>query len=171
MLSEHLVLCGSARLTSPKQAWQAATPLQLQLGKKPRHVHLRIDHITRQMCAGLPDIAVDLVEVAALVYAADQVITRGGTQEFEYGHRWRRRFRFEIPVRCPGVWLRPEVTDTLTRTLSFLSDDDYEFGFSQLKNPQPMTRYLFDESGGEGAEGFEQVLLFSGGVDSLGEKD
>jgi hypothetical protein len=119
------------------------------------------------MCAGLPDVAADLVELAAFVYAADQAITRGGTAEFEYGERWRRHFRFEVPVRCPAVWGRRDVLEALAGTLGFLSDDDYEFAFTQHSNPPSLDRYLFDQTGVESVGNFEEVVLFSGGQDSL----
>jgi hypothetical protein len=138
------------------------------MGNGRDDVHLRIDHITGAMCAGLPDVAADLVELASFVYAADQAVNRGGTKEFEYGRHWRRQFRFEVPVRRVDKWRQPEVVDVLAATLGFLSDDDYEFGFAPYRNPPPMTRYLFEQSGDSKGHDFEEVLLFSGGLDSLG---
>jgi hypothetical protein len=120
------------------------------------------------MCGGLPEVATDLLEVAAYVYAADQVVTRGGTREFEYGDRWRRHFRFVIPVRRPDVWQRPEVAGPLADTLSFLADEAYEFVFVRHTNPRPLDRYLFDHVDAAEAEGVQEVVLFSGGLDSLG---
>jgi hypothetical protein len=131
-------------------------------------VRLRIDHLTNATCARAPAVAVDLLEIAAFVYAADQAVTRGRTGQFDYGMRWRQHFRFEIPVRCPSVWRRPEVNEVLAQTLGFLSDDDYEFGFSRLENPPPLQGYLFDPAGEEEGEGVREVVLFSGGLDSLG---
>jgi hypothetical protein len=131
-------------------------------------VRLRIDHLTKATCARAPDVAVDLVEIAAFVYAADQAVSRGGRKQFDYGARWRRRFRLEIPVRCPGVWGRPEVSETLSEALGFLSDDDYEFGFSPLQDPRPLQGYLFDPAEDADGEDPREVLLFSGGLDSLG---
>jgi hypothetical protein len=168
MANGHLVLCGSARPTSRKKGWRVATPLRLRLGKEARDVHLRIDHISGKMCSGLPDLALDLVELAAYVYAADQVVTRGGTKEFEYGRRWRRHFRFEVPVRRPDAWQRPEVLAALSEVLGFLSDDDYEFGFTRLTDPPPLSRYLFTQTGADDAPDYQEVMLFSGGLDSLG---
>jgi hypothetical protein len=129
---------------------------------------LRIDHINRPMCARLPEVAADLAEVASYIYAADQATGRGGTKEFEYGESWRRHFRLEIPVRCPKVWRRPEVIAALSETLGFLSDDDYEFGFSKHSAPPSLETYLFDTVAEEGERQFHEVLLFSGGLDSLG---
>lgn len=166
MANEHLVLCGSARLSSRKKEWRDAKTHRLRIGRGKDHVHLKIEHITRKMAANLPKEAVDLVEIAAYVYSADQVVTRGGTKSFDYGCAWRRRFRFEIPVRCPELWNKPEIQHQLARVLGFLSDDDYEFHFSELKDPPPIEKYLFDPS--DDNSDFEEVLLFSGGLDSFG---
>src|SRR4029077_18177 len=122
--------------------------------------------LTAQMRAGVGDVATDLLEVAAYVYAADQAVTRGGTVVVDYGDSWRRRFRFEIPVRCPDVWNRPEVQEALTSALGFLIDDEYEFGFHRATDPVRGESYLFDAVAPDGSE-FQEVVLFSGGLDSL----
>src|SRR3954453_17297047 len=103
MANEHLVLCGGAGPTVRKRAWRKAPTLALRLGKKASDVHLGIEHFARQLCGRVPDVATDLLEIAAYVYAADQGVRRGGTKEFDYGERWCRHFRFVIPVRRPDV--------------------------------------------------------------------
>ncbi len=167
MCNRHLVLCGDARLTRRDRAWRNAPTMQLQLGHGRRDVHLLVEHITTPMCANLPAVAVDLLELAAYVYTADQAVSRGGLRQFEYGSNWRRYFRFEVPVRCPEVWRQPAVAEALAETLSFVADEDYEFGFSLLRNPPPIGRYLFNQTGAGAERDFEEVLLFSGGLDSL----
>lgn len=88
-------------------------------------------------------------------------------KEFEYGNHWRRHFRIEIPVRRPEHWSKPELLTCLTTTLGFLSDDDYEFVFLPLQKPPPLERYLFDSLDDDDS-GYEEVMLFSGGLDSFG---
>jgi 7-cyano-7-deazaguanine synthase in queuosine biosynthesis len=170
MATDRLVLCGGARLTAHRPPWQGATPLRLSIGRGRRDVHLNLYHLTRRLVAGLPAEVTDLLEIAAYVYAADQAVTRGGPREFEYGDRWVRNFRFEIPVRRLDLWTDPEVDALLRDTLGFLTDDAYEFGFVRHPNPPPADRYVFDgidpDPTGEGT--CEEVLLFSGGLDSLG---
>jgi hypothetical protein len=85
----------------------------------------------------------------------------------QLGKDWRRTFRFVIPVRLPNLWSSPPVLTTLVDTLSFLSDDFYVFEFEQLSNPPGFQRYL-DLEGTE-PRGFQpdEVVLFSGGLDSL----
>jgi 7-cyano-7-deazaguanine synthase in queuosine biosynthesis len=112
--------------------------------------------------------ATDLLEIAALVYTADQAVGRGGVKEFEYGQKWRRHFRFEFAVRRPERWRRPEVSSALGELLSFLSDDDYEFGFSAHPSPPPAQGYFRSLEHDTNPEGIEEVILLSGGLDSLG---
>src|SRR5262245_44878719 len=109
MAEKYLVLCGGARLSSRSNAWREANTLRAQIGKGKKHVHLKLHHITRKTLRQLPDEALDLLEVAAYVYAADQLVGRGGLKEFEYGQKWRRHFRLEIAVRRPELWSRPDV--------------------------------------------------------------
>src|SRR5262249_4137130 len=115
-----------------------------------------------------PDVLTDLVEVASYIYCADQALTRGGDGATAFGQRWRRGFSFHIPVRKPDLWSSAPVVAALRDTLGFLSDDEYEFHFSKHKNPEPLQTYLELQPDKEGADELDEVLLFSGGLDSLG---
>jgi len=164
----HLILCDSARPTSRQKIWREAAVLPLRIGTGKDEVHLNIEHLSRTMCADVPDVAVDLLEVASYIYAADQAISRGGQREFEYGARWRRRFRFEIPVRCPDLWGQPALVSAFAELLGFLSDDDFEFAFTRSKHPRRLSEYLFNDAGAQGGGEVDEIMLFSGGQDSLG---
>ncbi|HNO79735.1 MAG TPA: 7-cyano-7-deazaguanine synthase [Phycisphaerae bacterium] len=167
-MSDHLILCGSARLHSNKKCWTSRKPVKLNADPGQGNVHLQIADITDAMVASLPPVVADLIELATYVYCADQATTRGGNAEFDYGKKWRRHFRFEMPVRCPDVWKAPAVNDALILLLSYLSDDDYEFGFSQAKQASSLSEYLeFDQNTPSVAD-VQEVVLFSGGIDSLG---
>jgi hypothetical protein len=85
----------------------------------------------------------------------------------QLGKDWRRKFRFIIPVRLPDLWSSALVSPLLVDALSFLSDDFYLFEFVQLRDPPEFQRYL-DLDGAE-PHGFpaDEVVLFSGGLDSL----
>ena len=168
MAEQRLILCGPGVPAAPGRAWAGVPALSLELGKRRGDVHLDISRITRRMGENLPPEVTDLLEIAAYVYVADQAVRRGGSKEFEYGQRWRRHFRFEVPVRQPRVWCNRRVTGALQETLSFLSGDDYEFRFRQHENPPRLESYLFDGVGNDSGTDFEEVLLFSGGLDSLG---
>jgi 7-cyano-7-deazaguanine synthase in queuosine biosynthesis/DNA-binding winged helix-turn-helix (wHTH) protein len=128
-----------------------------------------LGHLEHRLAATVPPVFVDLLEVAAFVYAADQALTRGGPKEIDYGDKWRRHLRFEIPVRQLDIWARPDVRDALRDVLSFLLDDhEFEFGFRRLTDAPNLDAYLFDSVEASGKVDCEEVILFSGGLDSLG---
>lgn len=165
---EHLILCGQgAKPPATAKAWQRAKPIPLDTTPGTGNVHLQIRDITDRMVSRLPEVAEDLIELASYVYAADQASERGDLSRFDYGREWRRRFHFEVPVRRPDVWSDPRIMDELVRTLSFLSDDDYEFRFRPLKKATRLPEYLEYTHGTDEAKGVQEVVLFSGGLDSL----
>ena len=168
MSAKHVILCGGAKLSSRSKAWRQVTPIPLSIGKGRNEVHLHLHDLTKSMMQTPQDVATDLVEIASYLFAADQVVRRGGEAEFEYGAKWRRHFWFEIPVRHPDLWSQPEVVDTLREVLTFLSGDDYEFNFKKLRNAPPIDDYLDFRKGGVDSGGIEEVMLFSGGLDSFG---
>jgi 7-cyano-7-deazaguanine synthase in queuosine biosynthesis len=142
-----------------------APGLKLDLRGAAPNVRLQISDISRKLLADIPDILIDLLEVASYVYAADSAIPRGGKVDAQMGKRWRRNFRFVIPVRLPDLWSSSAVASTLVETLSFLSDDSYKVEFQSLANPTAVTEYFrFAE---EAAFKPDEVILFSGGMDSF----
>jgi 7-cyano-7-deazaguanine synthase in queuosine biosynthesis len=84
------------------------------------------------------------------------------------GDDWRRRFRFVIPVRRPDVWAARELMTLLSETLGFLSEDEYRFEFVALQDPVGFDSYLDLRSPVREPEPADEVVLFSGGLDSLG---
>ncbi|MBA3518414.1 MAG: hypothetical protein H0T75_12405, partial [Rhizobiales bacterium] len=160
-MNERLVLCGGARREATGPA------LRLALGGAEQNIKLRLEDISRAMVRPIPDRIADLTEIAAYVYCADQGTSRGGPADVGMGARWRRRFRFVIPVRDPDHWSGRAVVELLHSTLSFLSDDEYEFEFEQASSPPPFQDYLAFGEDDPAAFGTDRVVLFSGGLDSL----
>jgi len=163
MSNERGILCGDA--DCPAQ-WQGLKePVRLQLSGGQQNVDLRIQDISKKFAANISDVFIDLLEIAAYVYCADQAVTRGGKTDRGVGANWRRHLRFHIPVRRPDVWSSPAISECLSRPLGFLSDDFYNFTFTKLTTPQPFEKYL------EGLDNPnlqpEEVVLYSGGLDSL----
>jgi hypothetical protein len=77
------------------------------------------------------------------------------------GVRWRRKLRFVIPVRRPDLWSSHPVLSALVETISFLSDDDYEFEFHIFENP-PAPEVYFPFSGAKDVRFTpDEVILFS----------
>lgn len=166
MANPRLILCGGAALSSRSGTWQAAQTHRVCVGTGRHDVHLDLSHLSRRLASHLPPVAADLLEVATYVYAADQMVRRGGPREFEYGSKWHRRFRFEIPVRARAAW-GPEVAAELASTLGYLTDDTYEFGFTSNLSPVPIESYVTDDLPFDTPSDWEEVVLFSGGADSL----
>jgi hypothetical protein len=160
--NDRVIVCGGAPAPNSCQQ-QKVTALFIN---GPRtNVNLRVDDISKRIAANLADYLVDLIEIAAYVYSADQAATRGGDGVQNVGKFWRRHFHFFIPVREPTLWMRSDVYEALTTALGFLSEDTYDFTFSPLVDPIPMERYL---EGTIERWDVDEVMLFSGGLDSLG---
>ena len=163
-LADRIILCGGASM--PPRAKREHL-LELRLGSGDSDVKLRILDITNRLSSELPDELTDLVELASYVYCADQAVTRGGDGVVAFGGNWRRRFSFQVPVRKPDFWSSEPVVATLRNTLGFLSEDEYDFHFFKQRVPAPMQTYLEPAPESEAADTFDEVLLFSGGLDSL----
>lgn len=130
-------------------------------------IKLQIERLSKKLAQDIPDLLVDLVEIATYVYCADQLTRRETPFMTAMGSSWRRRFRFVVPVRRPEIWMLPEVRAGLVSTLRFLSEDEYAFDFRKSTRKIPLQSYLpFEEPPLSGDVPME-VVLFSGGLDSL----
>jgi hypothetical protein len=158
-MAEHLFLCG----LSPAQhaAFRGGTHLQINA-----NVILKIEDIRKKYLANLPDLLTDLLEIAAYVFAADNSITRGGPAFRNMGSDWRRSFRLIVAVRAPDCWNSPDVLQALRSLLGFLSDDSWQFQFLLVEEPAPPSSY-FDLRHSNDEPGASNIILFSGGLDSL----
>ncbi len=161
--NEHLVLCGGVE--GPREG--SASSLSLNLHGTSANVRLQIADISKRLLANIPDMLVDLLEVASYIYAADSAIPRGGRIGAHMGKRWRRNFRFVIPVRLPDLWSSGPVSSALVETLSFLSEDDYKLEFRPLDSPPAVADYFEFPDAEATAFTPDEVILFSGGLDSF----
>lgn len=112
MAKERSILCGS--IYDGSLPVGVKDPLRLRMWGEHRNVHLKIEDMRRAMYKDVPTAFLDLIDIAAYVYCADQAITRGGgglvdgTKDSpEIGQNWRRTLRFRIPVRNPDLWKSP----------------------------------------------------------------
>ena len=135
---------------------------------QPGYVNIKLHELTRKMASDLPPRLVDLIEIASYVYAADQLARRDSLKMPQLGASWRRSFRFTVAIRDVAFWARQDVLDQLITTLEFLSDDAFSFRFETLK-PRPPTQAYFKYDADGPTSGFQpdEVLLFSGGLDSF----
>lgn len=161
---EMLFACNEA---ASAHSGSEAGVAKLRTAGPGKNVRVELNDISRQFNQDIAPALVDLVEIAALVYVADQMHHRGKDDVESMGANWRRRMRFEIPVRVPSLWRSPPVVDALLELLSFLSEDEYHFTFTQYKHPPALDAYLsFGRLATETPPA--SVVLFSGGLDSLG---
>lgn len=167
MQDKRYVLCGNASAKGISE--DPSRDLRLRLSGKAGHgnITLRIEDVHTKMFRGVPPLFHDLLEIATYVYSADQVVRRGADDVDSFGDGWRRDLHFVVPVRNPDFWNSAEVQETLCSTLGFLSDDQYEFDFVKLDQDHQFQEYLeFNDT--QQMYGMpEQVVMFSGGLDSL----
>jgi hypothetical protein len=168
LMAERLVICGGLPATSPGKKDIIALDVNAP-DHAANRVKLKLSDISARMVENVPPVLIDLLEIAAYVYCADQVTGRGGDTLPDMGRDWRRRFRFRVPVRRPDLWGHLEVLDLLVETLSFLSEDDYAFDFVQHPDPAPAGLQPYLDFEGAADAGFvpDDIILFSGGLDSL----
>jgi 7-cyano-7-deazaguanine synthase in queuosine biosynthesis len=164
-LRDALILCGGAAGRA-----RSGTTLRLNVNAPagdPAKVNLNLSHISRRMVQHVPDRLADLLEIACYVFCADQFVRRDTPKMLHMGADWRRRLRFKIPVCDLEFWSAREIVETLTETLSFLSEDEYIFEFVRA-SPRGLDPYL-DLPADDVPSGFtpDSVILFSGGLDSL----
>src|SRR5262245_55979901 len=129
MPPERLILCGGLS-AGPSTA--DPDPVLLRRWPPDPNVHVVIEDVQRAIYHDLPPRFLDMIDLAAYVYAADQAVTRGGDGGEDCGARWRRNLVVRVPVREPDFWRSGPVRDTLVSTLSFLSEDQYRFEFEPL---------------------------------------
>lgn len=100
--------------------------------------------------------AIDFLLVSSLVYLIDKLVGRHGAQDC-----WTRHLVVEFPVYNPDQW--NTISDQLQQCVSFLTGDQWEFGFRQLSSSllraPARRRYRSPRA--------DAVCLFSGGLDSL----
>lgn len=130
------------------------------------NVHLKISNISKKLVQNLPSLLLDLLEIASYVYTGDQCVSRGGKTLPNDGADWRRDLTYNIAVRNLNVWESESVKEALISVLQFLSDDFHTFKFRRLLKESPSEPY-FDLDGGDPWFNASEVMLFSGGLDSL----
>jgi REase_DpnII-MboI len=139
--------------------------LDYRRSKAGRNVHVALPELVWAL-GHIPPRTLDLLEIAAYVYAADRYSSRGHSDAVEYS-AWGRQFQFRIRVRDHRFWRSTRVRKALSSVLGFLTGDaGYDFEFYPGHSTPPTS--LFDVPGGfDSPASPASVALFSGGLDSL----
>jgi len=159
--SEFHIHCGPPTQRRVKTSTEER--LDLRIGN---NVRLKVEQVSKRLATRAPDRIIDLLEIATYVYAADQSVSRGSDRDIDFGKRWHRSIRMDVPVRDRSFWTKRNTLQQLQHVLSDLSDDKWRFEFREYRNPPPVQEHFV--FGDEWPPNVDSVLLFSGGLDSLG---
>ena len=161
-----LVLCNGASSPDESSGNQGAIVLDYRDGGDGVvNVKLGLPNFVRGVYH-LPDRTLDLLELAAYVYCADRMSSRGPKVAVEY-QAWARSFHFVVKVRDHTFWSQSDVSACLSRALQFMAGDrEYRFSF-QPGHSTPRTGLFDDEQFRMESSQDLDVALFSGGIDSL----
>jgi 7-cyano-7-deazaguanine synthase in queuosine biosynthesis len=156
----HVFACNGATVPC-----EDATVLTYDKADPQRLVNLMLPNFVDQFYH-LPPRILDLLEIAAYVFAGDRATGRGPKDALEY-HAWPRRMHFHVKVRDEAFWSQGGVKASLCAALKFMTGDlEYAFEFSGGHSTPPAS--LFDsEEFAIASDGPASVVLFSGGLDSL----
>jgi 7-cyano-7-deazaguanine synthase in queuosine biosynthesis len=162
----HLVLCNNA--VPPRDMSHYDEPLQLDYiessNAKFPQVRLRLPGFGGNIFHHEKRIY-DLLEIAVYAFCADRSFSRGDKESVEY-HNWSRDFHFNIRVRDYEFWRSDKISHLLGESLKFITGDR-EYGFTFQPGHSPPPSNLFDADNIVQLEGNANILLFSGGLDSL----
>jgi len=79
-------------------------------GDEPRPLRLGYEAwldgsaVVGRLARELPPHAADLIEIAAMTYAADRLARRKAERDTADGSGWDRQLRLQVPVRRPDLW-------------------------------------------------------------------
>ena len=136
-------------------------------GKGEPVVHPKVEMF--KDCLGeLTPRLVDFLELASYIYTIDQIFPRCQCLVDPYGVRWRRDIKMIMAVQDIDFWGQEKVRSTLMRLLRFLSDDLFDISFVKMTAPHPEQMYFTFNQDESTSDKVERVMLFSGGLDSLG---
>jgi hypothetical protein len=153
------------RCLPPELSQGGNEKLRFEVNGRNHALSLQLRGFNRLMLRSLPDRAMDLLEIAALVYGLDAAVSRGGLMDRQMGAKWYRTFQVTMPVRDLEAWLAKDVTEDLTETLHASSGDRFFFNF--VKAPDQRVESGWLDLGNEDVWQADRVLMFSGGLDSF----
>lgn len=162
-MTKHIIIghFGPAdSISNPQKENEVTTLLDLVTPKNELD-HGIGDAINNLASMGLfpSEIGIDVIILAAHIYAADTRISR----IFESQDSWTREIKIVVPVSDPERW--NQVSDLLVRMLNFLTGDRWAFSFRQ--RPAGFIHLSPARLRLQSTSPFDHFSLFSGGLDSL----
>jgi hypothetical protein len=111
MIAPRLFVCSGAKIASGDPVAAGRERIDLDsIGYKP-NVNIRFENVAKVFRQNLSQRLVDLLEIAACVYAADCSTRRGRDWTDEKStEAWGRDFSFVIAVREPDFWSSAEIS-------------------------------------------------------------
>lgn len=169
MARPRLVLCNGTSLPlGLKRLGEGRDELRLDSFGRDSNVNICLEDVTDFFWKTLTPRIVDLIEIAAFVYAADSAVSRGtGWIDQKSTESWSRDYLIVIPVRDREFWQQPEIITIIEEVLSFFTDDSWNVIFTELEKDRDIQEYLDLLDDEWPFSEVERVALFSGGLDSL----
>lgn len=167
MTRPRVFLCGEID-RRPSGLPRGAKVVDLRWDGPDPNVLVKFEDVSKAFSRVLEGRIKDLIEIAAYVYTADSATSRGkGWEEDGAVEEWERDFTFIVPVRDVEFWRREDIRRLLVEALGFMSDDRFSFEFVSLKRDRPSQSYLGLDTGEWAFDQAADVVMFSGGLDSL----
>src|SRR4051812_42553666 len=114
MSKARLFACSGATIAEDDVFAATAETVPLLTKGENANVNLRLEDMAKVAKEGTTPRLIDLLEIAAYVYAGDASTTREGAWTDDYTtESWDRRFKFVIPVRDLAFWQKPSVQEAL----------------------------------------------------------
>ena len=163
----RLFLCSNVDVPLGDPMRQNKHSVELSHYGKNANVNVRLEDVAKVLKKHLTPRLIDLLEIAAYVYAADCSTSREGWTKSTVTENWQRDFTFVIPVRDHAFWSQGKTSTLLVDALQFLSSDKFTFDFRP--SPPIITVQEFLDFGEEDWPFYDvvRVIMFSGGLDSL----
>ncbi len=165
----RLFLCSGAKLRNNDPLQGRRVVVELSTNGRNPNVNLVIEDLAGRFQDDLQPRLLDMIEIAAYVYAADCATQRtsGAWAEAGATEPWQRDLSFVIPVTDTDFWSQESITGLLKQMLGFLSDDQYSFTFVKRVKKERKGYFQFGDNKEWPFHQPDRVIMFSGGLDSL----
>lgn len=128
---------------------------------------LKTEPISHRLSANIPPRLLDLLEIASAVFCADSTVPRGSLTQPKHGESWRRALDFTFAVRDITFWQSADIERLLRNCIEFMTDDRVSCEFVEAAHSPQIQSYLDLGQAQKDAFRIDDVILFSGGLDSL----